>query len=130
MFENHVVTGSLFSPGWPQTCSPSASASLMFGLHGCTSIFNVWENLNDQSLSCYFFSLRNGHLSTEACRNEQKLGCQIQVATLSLLTRSTSSDGLLSLLESVSVISELVLEYIIALSPLVITCNFCLAFKS
>lgn len=70
-FENLVETGSLFSPDWTQTCSPSASASLMFELHGCTSIFNAWENLNAQSSSWHFFILRNGHVSTVACRIEQ-----------------------------------------------------------
>lgn len=41
----------LFSLGWPHPCS-SASASLMFRWHGCTSVSSAWENHDAQSLSC------------------------------------------------------------------------------
>ena len=49
-FEILIEKGSLFSPGWPHTCSPPASASLMCRLHGCVIMSNAWENNHNAHL--------------------------------------------------------------------------------
>jgi hypothetical protein len=73
-FEILIEKGSLFSPGWPHTCSPPASASLMCRLHGCVIMSNAWENNHNAHLC----SLRSRPVSCEGCRNEHS-AIQVQL---------------------------------------------------
>lgn len=96
-FEKLVETGSLFSPGWPQSCSPPQPpwclgyiGTLVFSMPGrilmsraWVATSSVWEMVTS--------ALKHAGMNRDSV-------VQIQVATLSLLPRSASSDGLLSLL--------------------------------
>lgn len=127
-----LLKQSLFSPGWPHICSPNASASLMFRLHGAP-VCSIPGRILMPRAWVAFSSQRDGPISCEACRNEESSDSlpsalighpqvHIQPALAYMLGVSVCPP-------SVSVFSETWFQHTVVLS-LVITCKLCLAFES